>query len=235
MNERFARALFPVWADHEPVHIADDLERRAGRPDPMRMRVNAWCERFIRRYGIFLAVMCLWTISLILCSAIVRHNTEKLIRQEMAIEYASQLEQYKREQAEAEQAEHWLSGDASREAAINQETDAVAAVIAKLSTDAQKLTEASCMLARVMSPSYPNSFQEVAQQAQQWMFYDGKDNTFSQHDRDLAESIVRPYMESGIIPNGLTSDMVYGEWTPNDFVLRDSYQTTSTMHTWRFH
>ncbi len=41
-------------------------------------------------------------------------------------------------------------------------------------------------------------------------------------------------MESGIVPNGLTAEMVYGSWSTNDFVLRDSYQTTATMHTWRY-
>ena len=66
------------------------------------------------------------------------------------------------------------------------------------------------------------------------MFYDGTDKTFSQHDRELADSIVRPYMESGIIPNGLTSDMVYGAWSQNDFVLRDSYYNTAHMHTYRY-
>ena len=191
-------------------------------------------KRFLKRYGILLAVVCFWTISIIIVSAIVAHNTEERVRQDMAIEYASKLEAYKREQAEQVQAQHWLSGDASREAAINQAIDAVAPVIAKLATDAQKLTEASCMLARVMSSAYPNSFQEVAEQEMQWMFYNGSDKTCTEHDRTLAESIIRPYMESGIVPNGLTSALVYGEWTPNDFVLRDSFKTTSTMHTWRY-
>lgn len=152
----------------------------------------------------------------------------------MAIEYASRLEQYKAEQAEQVQRDYFLSGDASREAAINKEIDAVAPVISKLNNDAQKINETCCMLARVMSSAYPNTFAEVAQQPMQWMFFDGGDTTFSEHDRELAESIIRPYMESGIVPNGLTAQMVYGEWTPSDFVLRDSYKTTSTMHTWRY-
>lgn len=191
-------------------------------------------EAFKRRYGIFLIVVAILTVYSLLLVWRVHSVTERKVRQEVAIEYASKLEMYKAEQAQAEQAAHWLSGDASREAAINQEIDAVAPVIAKLSTDAQKLTETCCMLARVMSPSYPNSFKEVAEQSSQWMFYDGKDKTFSQHDRELAEQIIRPYMEQGIVPNGLTAQMVYGEWTPSDFVLRDSYKTTSTMHTWRY-
>lgn len=223
MNRNIAREMIPLWANSEEPKI------------PVRMQLNEKKERFIKRYGIFLVLMCAWTISLIICSAVVHHRTEKTVWAEAKAEYAVQLERYKAEQREAEQASYFLSGDASRDAAVNQEIDAVAMVIAKLSTDSQKLTEASCMLARVMSSAYPNSFREVAQQKSQWMFYDpDAENTFSQHDRDLADQVVRPYMERGVIPNGLTDKMVYGSWSPNDFVLRDSYETTTTMHTWRW-
>ena len=165
---------------------------------------------------------------------IVRHQTEKRVRAEEAKHYEQMLADYHEQRQQEQAAQYFLSGEASREAAINQEVEAVAPVIARLSTDAQKATEAACMLARVMNPSYPNSFKEVAEQPQQWMFYDGSDKTYSDHDREIAESIVRPYMESGKIPNGLTADMVYGAWSQNDFVLRDSYQNTGTMHTWRY-
>lgn len=199
---------------------------------PMRMRMEEKKDQFIKRYGIVIVMACVYTISMILCSAIASKRTEKAVWEKARAEYAEQLEAYKREQQEAEQAAHWLSGDASREAAINQEVDAVAAVISKLNTDAQKATEAACMLARVMNPAYPGSFKEVAMQEKQWMFYDGTDNTFSQHDRKIAESIVRPYMEQGIVPDGLTQDFVYGSWSPNDFVLRNKYETTGTYRTW---
>lgn len=232
METDVAREMLRTWANTEMPRFSHE---KPTTKSPTRVKIEILAERFVKRYGIFLAIVCIWTISLIVCSAIVHHNTERMVRQEMAVEYASRLEAYKKEQAEAEQAAHWLSGDASREAAINQSIDEVAKVIAKLSTDSQKLTEASCMLARVMSSAYPNSFQEVARQESQWMFYDpSANNTFSEHDRDLAELVVRPYMESGVIPNGLTDTLVYGEWTTNDFVLRDSYKTTSTMHTWRW-
>ncbi len=226
MKSNFAMAEVESWAE---------MPKLEDRPKhTVRHRASDWRDRFYKRYGLLIIGACLFTLYTLILSWSVHALTVRDVRKEMAVEYASQLERYKQEQAEAVQASYFMSGDASREAAINQETDAVAAVISKLSTDAQKLTEASCMLARVMNQFYPDSFAEVAEQAQQWMFYDGKDKTFSQHDRDLAEQIVRPYMESGIVPNGLTSQMVYGEWTPNDFVLRDSYKTTSTMHTWRY-
>lgn len=203
-------------------------------PPPM-FRVKMFDkDRFVKRYGILLMCACIFTMYTIALTGITTKRTEKRVWTEAEEVINQRIADYEAAQKEARSAEYFLSGEASREAHINQEVDAVAAVISKLSTDAQKLTETACMLARVMNPAYPNSFKEVALQAQQWMFYDGSDNTFSQHDRDLAESIVRPYIESGIIPNGLTQNMVYGSWSPNDFVLRDSYQTTTTMHTWRY-
>lgn len=202
-------------------------------PTPIRHKIMTKQE-FERRYGLLLLLAAAFTIYSVLLSAWVSHKTEKRVQAEMAEHYAAELQAYKDQQAYDRSAEYFLSGEASREAAINQAVDAVAGVISKLNTDAQKLTEAACMLARVMNSAYPNSFEEVANQPQQWMFYDGSDKTFSQHDRDLANQIVRPYMESGIIPNGLTAEMVYGAWSQNDFVLRDSYQNTTTMHTWRW-
>ena len=204
---------------------------------PPRMRMAEKRERFTRRYGLALALaMCLGFWSMLLCivtGAVVHSRTEKAVRAEVESEMRASFQAYLDEREEEAAAARFLSGEASREAAISQASDAVAAVISKLSTDAQKATEAACMLARVMNPAYPNSFEEVAAQPQQWMFYDGSDKTFSQHDWEIAESIVRPYMESGIIPNGLSAEMVYGSWSQNDFVLRDSYQNTATMHTWR--
>ena len=227
MDSKYARHLVPVYAEAD---TAEEFMKREDR----RAKMIHFSERFARRYGILVISAALFVVYTVLLSAWVEHRTEVRVRQDLAVEYASRLEAYKAEQAEQEQAAHWLSGDASREAAINQSVDAVAAVIARLNTDQQKLTEASCMLARVMSPSYPNSFQEVADQDRQWMFYDGTVRTFSEHDRELAEQIVRPYMESGIVPNGLTETMVYGAWSQNDFVLRDSYENSTTMHTWRY-
>lgn len=228
MNIEETKNLFPVWASEDPIFDrAVKVHRR-----------EAEMDRLKKRYGIALIGLFVWAASMMvgccLTGVIVRHQTEKRVRAEEAKHYEQMLADYHEQRQQEQAAQYFLSGEASREAAINQEVEAVAPVIAKLSTDAQKATEAACMLARVMNSSYPNSFKEVAEQPQQWMFYDGSDKTYSDHDREIAESIVRPYMESGKIPNGLTADMVYGAWSQNDFVLRDSYQNTGTMHTWRY-
>ena len=212
-----------------PVYANEEI------PLPRMYRVRMFDKKvFVKRYGILLLAACFFTIYTVALTGITTKRTEKRVWAEAEEVIEQRIDAYVQQQQEARSAEYFLSGEASREAFINQEIDAVAAVISKLATDAQKATEAACMLARVMNPAYPDTVQEVANQAKQWMFYDGSDKTFSQHDRDISESIVRPYLENGIIPNGLTPNMVYGSWSQNDFVLRDSYQTTPTMHTYRY-
>lgn len=227
-----AREMVPIYAAEDIGFEFETPEKPAKSPNNFVHRK----EKFIKNNAVGIILLFVWAVSMmigcIVTGVIEHHNAY----QEAEAYYNQQLEAYKADQARAEQAEHWLSGSASRDAAINQAVDAVAEVIAKLSTDAQKATEACCILARVMNPAYPNSFEEVCRQPEQWMFYDASSdgNTFTQRDREIAEMIVRPYMESKIVPNGLTDQMVYGEWSTNDFVLRDSYKTTSTMRTFRY-
>lgn len=225
MNAEIAREMLPVYSS--------STEQFPGQP--VRKKARFFDRKsFTRRYGITLVLACAFTLYTIILSSTVAHRTEKRVKAEMAEHYAEELQAYKDAQREEQSRQYFLTGEASREAAINQAVDAVAGVISKLSTDDQKLTEASCILARVMSTTYPNSFEEVCAQSSQWMFYDGTDKTFSQHDRELAEKIVRPYMESGVIPNGLTADMVFASWTATDFVLRDKWEATSAAHYWRY-
>ena len=233
MDENFA-------SSRSMIHFDWDLTPELAAPARKKTKGAHAVDKdtFLRRYGILLIAAAVFTIYTILLSSWVSWRTEKRVHAEMDAAYEQRVEQriaeYHEQKQQEQAAEYFLSGEASREAFINQEIDAVAPVIAKLSTDAQKYTEASCMLARVMNPSYPNSFQEVAKQKSQWMFYDGTDNKFSEHDREIAENIVRPYLESGKIPNGLTEEMVYGSWSTNDFVLRDHYEGSGTMTTWRY-
>lgn len=230
MTVENARSMVPMWAVEQ---IREEPESRRGQKMPPRMRMEDAKDRFLKKYGIILACICLWTISLILCASIVRHTTEREVRQEMAVEYASMLERYKAEQAEQEQASYFLSGDASREAFLNQEIDAAARLAAKMGNDTQKGGIICNALARVMSRNYPGTMQEVIAQPQQWMFYD-EGNKFSAHDREIAEAILRAYYVDGVIPNGLTEEFVYATWSENDYVLRNTWDFGPSTRTWRY-
>ena len=238
MTEEMARAEMPKWAKNA-IRIVDEddgpvFDRQWKHERPGQRRNIDW-DRLVKRYGIVVAGAALFTLYTIVLSWCVHAVAVKQVRADMEIEYAARLEEYKAEQARAIQAEHWLSGTASLDAAINQAVDAIAPVVARLQTDEQKQTEVGIMIARTLNSGFPNSLQEVAEQEGQWPLYDGTIRTYTAHDCELVEPIVRPFMESGRLPLDLTSDIVFASWSQTDLVGRDSYYPSSTMHTWRYH
>ena len=231
MFDEKAMSLIPTYAKTE-------IPRREEVQETMFTRImNHAAERirvgFRRKYGILLIGAALFTIYTILLSAGVEHRTEVRVRQEMAGEAAAAVEQYKAEQAREAQKQYFLSGDASREAFINQEIDASARLAARMSNDTQKGGIICNALARVMNKAYPGTMQEVIAQPEQWMFY-SPDNKFSTHDREIAEKILRAYYEDGIVPTGLTEEFVYGSWSESDYVLRNTWDFGSATRTWRY-
>ena len=238
MTGEMARTECPNWAS-KAIKIVDEddspvLDRQWKHERPSQRRNIDW-DRMVKRYGIVVAGAALFTLYTIVLSWCVHAGAVKQVRADMEIEYAARLEEYKAEQARAVQAEHWLSGTASLDAAVNQAVDAIAPVVARLQTDEQKQTEVGIMIARTLNSGFPNSLQEVAEQEGQWPLYDGTIRTYTAHDCELVEPIVRPFMESGRLPLDLTSDIVFASWSQTDLVGRDSYYPSSTMHTWRYH
>ena len=221
-----------------PVYAKTEIPQREEVPTGMWTKLmNHAAERirvgFRRKYGILLIGAALFTIYTILLSAGVEHRTEVRVRQEMAGEAAAAVEAYKAEQARETQKQYFLSGDASREAFINQEVDSAARLAARMSNDTQKGGIICNALARVMNKAYPGTMQEVIAQPEQWMFYSA-DNKFSTHDREIAEKILRAYYEDGIVPTGLTEEFVYGSWSESDYVLRNTWDFGSATRTWRY-
>lgn len=229
MNEICARKELALWAEL-PKYENPGLKDR----EPVKRRRPVWdAESFKKRYGIFLIMAAAFALYTVILSGVVEHRTEERVRQEAAIEYASMLEKYKAEQREQEQASYFLSGDASREAFLNQEIDAAARLAAKMGNDTQKGGIICNALARVMSRNYPGTMQEVIAQPQQWMFY-SPENKFSTHDREIAEAILRAYYVDGIIPTGLTEEFVYATWSETDYVLRNTWDFGPNTRTWRY-
>lgn len=231
MFDEKAMSLIPTYAKTE-------IPRREEVQETMFTRImNHAAERirvgFRRKYGILLIGAALFTIYTILLSAGVEHRTEIRVRQEMAGEAAAAVEAYKAEQAREAQKQYFLSGDASREAFVNQEVDSAARLAARMSNDTQKGGIICNALARVMNKNYPGTMQEVIAQPEQWMFYSA-DNKFSTHDREIAEKILRAYYEEGIVPTGLTEEFVYGSWSESDYVLRNTWDFGSATRTWRW-
>lgn len=231
MLDQNAMSIVPVYAKTEVPHreeVQTGMWTRIVNRASERIRVS-----FRRKWGILIIGAALFTIYTVILSASVAHRTEIRARQEMAGEAAAAVEQYKAEQARETQKQYFLSGDASREAFINQEIDAAARLAAKMSNDVQKGGIICNALARVMNKAYPGTMAEVIAQPNQWMFYD-PETKFSTHDREIAEKILRAYYEDGIIPNGLTDEYVYGSWSESDYVLRNTWDFGSSTRTWRY-
>lgn len=231
MFDEKAMSLIPTYAQTKIPHreeVQETMFTRIMNHAAEKIRVG-----FRRKYGIAMIGAALFTIYTIMLSAGVEHRTEIRVRQEMAGEAAVAVEQYKAEQARETQKQYFLSGDASREAFINQEVDSAARLAARMSNDTQKGGIICNALARVMNKAYPGTMQEVIAQPEQWMFYSA-DNKFSTHDREIAEKILRAYYEEGIVPTGLTEEFVYGSWSESDYVLRNTWDFGSSTRTWRY-
>lgn len=225
MTVERAMKEFPVWS------VMPAVERE----EPKALKRELKKEWFVKRYGLAIAAilaLAVWTAATgLITGSIVRHNTEIEVTERVTSEMRAGFQEYLEEQKRAESARYFLSGDASREAAMNQEADAIARVIGTMSTKRQKQTMIWNILCRVDSPAYPGTVQEVIAQPQQWMFYD-EGNPIREDDRTLALEQLKLWHE-GRYPSGLSSAFVYGEWSQTDYVLRDSWEKNSRTNYWR--
>ena len=227
MNELKARSLVPAWATAEiPAGNSAPKFRRK-----VMNRMSRRTEKFIRDHMLTVLLIVVVCLEGMIVSAGTAHRVRKETEDRLAAEYAAQLEAYKAEQARQIQAEYFLTGEASREAAMNQEADAIARAIGPMKTKRMKMTMCWNILARVDNSAYPGSVKEVVEQPQQWMFYTA-DNPIREDDREIALKQLRMWHE-GRYPSGLTTAMVYAEWSENDYVLRDTWEKTSSTNYWR--
>lgn len=193
---------------------------------PFRHMAQEKKDRFVKRYGILLVCACLFTLYTIILSALVHVRAVKATEIRMNDEFDQRMAEWQAER-------YFLSGEASRDMFINQEITAGAKLIAKEENDQVKGTKLGVAIARAANQNYPATIQAVAEQPNQFMFYSDA-NTYTQHDWDLSESMIRPFIEQGKLPNGLTENMVFFEWNGSSGTARDSYEITTSMQTWRY-
>ena len=198
----------------------------------LRRTIKDWGSRFFRKNGIALAVAVLafvWTFTVSQYSAhLARKETEARLSAQYAAEFEARMEAYIAQQEAIER----VLGDGSMQAQIEREADAAARAIGTMATKRMKLSMLWNMLVRVDNPLYPNTLEEVIAQPQQWMFYD-ESNPIRADDKELALEQIKLWHE-GRYPAGLSVDFVYGEWSSNDYVLRDRWEKNSRTQYWRF-
>ncbi len=222
METRNAIKKIPIYADEplpKPVQI------------PMRMRYDA--KTLTRKYGILVIMAAAFTIYSVLLSAYVHWTTEKATWVEAKAYYDQKLEDYKTEQSQAVQAEHFKSGEASLEAQINQEAD----LLSKVSiwkTDEAFLTFCCNVWVRVCHDGFPNSVKEVLEQEKQYDFYN-PDAPIDTGRQAKAVALLQQLHE-GRWPAHLTTEHLYLEMMNdgNICVLHTDYEHRGNDITWRY-
>lgn len=201
-------------------------------PRRNRVRRKLSESEFMRRYGILctaLAALAVWTALVWITAE--RHGaikTTELLTAEYEQEYTLMTESFKA----AWITEHTPSADEQAEAQILAEADSIARAIGPMKTQQMKQTMIWNILARVDSPFYPDTVEEVVGQPDQWMFYD-PDRPIKEDDVELALEQLRAWHD-GRYPARFDSSLVYGKWSSNDYVLFDDWTQGMGTKTWRY-
>ena len=199
-----------------------------------RRVLKRWAIQFIRQNGILLATLALFVVWSLGISAVTAHRVEKEVTERLSAQYAAEYEARMEAYISQQEAIERVLGDGSMQAQMEREADAITQVVGKMKTKRMKLSETWNILMRVDSPFYPNTVEEVVFVPGQWVFFepDGK-NPIRDDDRALVLEQVKLWHE-GRYPAGLTADFLYGEWSENDYVLRNKWEKDSTTEYWRF-
>ena len=225
MDKQRAIHEMPIYAGAIQI-----LDEEPGMPEfaqpSRRMRREHRKDRFLRDHGIGLIVMFLWGITIIaaviITSVIVRNNA----MQDLETAKAEAVDEYIAKKAKETQAEYFKSGEASREAAKNQDVDMLARWMSFFQTDQAKMSFGGNVLVRCLSTVYPDDIRSVLTEPKQFDF--GNESLVaSARDQELA-GIIWEKINQRILPAGLTMDHLYGEVRDGgkDYVVRNTYEIT---------
>lgn len=189
---------------------------------PIRHRIMTK-EEFERRYGLLLILAAAFTIYTVLLSAWVTNRTEKRVWEEAGEHYADELQAYKDQQAYDRSAEYFLSGEASREAAMNQDAEAMSRDGGVWKTEAAFKAYCWNVVMRKLSPLYPNSIKEVLEDPGQFDYHQ-TEGAYSAEKFQWAKEVLEQ-AESGKLPARLTPQHLWQEMKDGgkDCVLHTSY------------
>lgn len=191
-------------------------------------------ERFVRDHAIGIIIAALWIISVwaawLISGTIATHNA----LQDIDAARKTAVEEYKAQIAYDEQAEHWKSGEASKEAAKNQEVEILARWMSFFKTDEAKMSFGGNVLVRWLSDQYPMDLRSVLTEPKQFEF--GSENLISsERDKELA-GIIWDMHEQKTLFSGLTMQHLYGEVRDGgkDYVVRNTYEKSAATDYWRW-
>lgn len=224
------REPLPVWASPEAVRILDEPEKQE--EAPLRMRLSLKRERLVKRYGLAVAGILAFTVwSVLICcvtGSVVRKNTVD----EMEHQFRARMQAYIDRQEEERMASSLVTGEKSRQAAMDLEAREIARVLygVRDNSEADLRTCVWCILNRVDNPAYPANVYQVCSQSQQWMGYSPENPVLDNLYKIAHEELESWY--AGTRP--CDSSLVYLNWTPSKITLRDNWNDGSSTTYWRW-
>ncbi len=215
------RELLPVYAAEEPISL------------PKARRFDA--GRFTKRYGILIlaiGILTAWTLGVY---GYAFRRGAKLKEAELRDLSEQAVQDYKDRQQQEKAAEYFLSGEASREAARNQDAVALARDGGVWKTEASFKAYCWNVVIRTMHSQYPGSVREVLEQPGQYDFH-RTEGAYSDEKFEWALEVLLQ-AETGRLPTYLTTEHVYLEMRDggNDCVLHTEYDKNKTTDDpWRY-
>lgn len=203
-----------------------------GGKERIRMPDRPEVKRFFKRYGIALAGILLLMLYTLAVRAVTAHTVRKEVTEQLTAEYETRIEETLQAYKDEQQAAYFLSGEASRKAAMAEDAAWIAKVLYGVRDNSTEdlRTAVWCILARVDNPYYPDSVREVCEQKGQWMGF-GSDNPVLTNLKQIALEELETYYAGERI---VGQEYVYLYWTPTEITLRDAWKDGSGTHYWRW-
>lgn len=197
---------------------------------------NTRFGRFMRKNAILLvglAILILWTWAI---GTICYHNGKVDAREELTAEYEAKIELAVQSVHEEYQAKTFVSGDASRKAAISAEAKHLAKIGQALLNsykgadveDARKVM--LCAVCRVLSDGEFSAIQSIEQACKakdQWWGYA---DAYTKEVYEVAEEVATMYENNEPLP--CDTHMVYASWNGTEIVLRNQWEANASARYW---
>jgi hypothetical protein len=248
MEERKARAMFPVWSEDDDVKryrpdYARPEKRNQKAPREVKNTTSIWtgivdaANGFIRRNLIAILVLTAFALEGWIVAVYTEHKVSREVRQTVEAEMRQSFAVYLEEQEQKRQAANLLTGDASLQAAIDAMVEPVARHIAGLRMDrgvtvnGAKTYVWGVDFSRLASGKYGRTIEEVL--AGNIEGYK-EDHAVRQEDRDISRELCTAYMH-GERPNKWTPDLEFAEINADGSVTaRNKLKTDSTTRFWGY-
>lgn len=238
-----AREEFPQWAmitvTGPQRRVIDDAEwTDAAEPKKLewKLPISDRTKEFWKKHMILIVVclfLPLWTAGACwITASIVRHNTEVETADRVRHEMNGQMQNYIDRQEQERMAAGLLTGEASLQAQKEEDAEYLAKLSDQYKTKRMKQTVMCNAWARMKNENYPNTIKAVVSQANQFQFW-SENNPVKADDYALAMELLDE-LYAGRYPSGFDDKFIYGEWSPNDYVLRDTWQKDSSTNYWRY-